>query len=116
MWQSLCGLYQSPNQNHKMVLQEKLRGTKLTKTDPVTSLLTRFSQIRDALAAVGEIVDPSELVRTTLNGFFEHCPNRKKKKQGGTAARAKEDEFVSKFERECSLIVCCSIVETPSRI
>jgi hypothetical protein len=29
MWQSLCSLYQSPNQNRKMVLQEKLRGTKM---------------------------------------------------------------------------------------
>jgi hypothetical protein len=27
-----------------------------------------------------------------------------------------EDEFASQFERECSLIVCCSLVETPSRI
>jgi hypothetical protein len=52
-----------------MVLQEKLRGTKMEKTDTVTSFLTRFSQIRDELAAVGEIVDPSELVWTTLNGF-----------------------------------------------
>jgi hypothetical protein len=69
MWQSLCGLYQSPNQNRKMVLQEKLRGTKMTKTDSVTSYLTRFSQIHDELAVVGEIVDPSELVRTALNGF-----------------------------------------------
>jgi hypothetical protein len=51
-----------------------------------------------------------------MGHYVEHCPNRKKKKQGGTAARAKEDEFVSKFERECSLIVCCSIVETPSCI
>jgi hypothetical protein len=51
MWQSLCGLYQSPNQNRKMVLQEKLRGTKMTKTDTVTSFLTRFSQIRDELAS-----------------------------------------------------------------
>jgi hypothetical protein len=48
-----------------MVLQEKLRGTRMTKTDTVTSFLMRFSQIRDELAAVGEIVDPSELVRTT---------------------------------------------------
>jgi hypothetical protein len=52
-----------------MVLQEKLRGTKMTKIDTVTSFLTIFSQIHDELAAVGEIVDPSELVRTTLNGF-----------------------------------------------
>jgi hypothetical protein len=52
-----------------MVLQEKLRGTKMTKTDSVTSYLTRFSQIHDELGAVGEIVVPSVLVRTTLNGF-----------------------------------------------
>jgi hypothetical protein len=42
-----------------MVLQEKLRATKMTKTDTVTSFLTRFSQILDELAAVGKIVDPS---------------------------------------------------------
>jgi hypothetical protein len=69
MWQSLCGHYQSPNQNLKMVLQEKLRGTKMTKIDSITSFLTIFSQIRDELAAMGEIVDPSELERTTLMAF-----------------------------------------------
>ena len=52
-----------------MVLQEKLRGTKMMKTDIVISFLTRFSQIRDALAVVGEIVDLSELVRIALNDF-----------------------------------------------
>jgi hypothetical protein len=30
--------------------------------------------------------------------------------------QAEEDEFASQFERECSLIVCCSTVESPSRI
>jgi hypothetical protein len=69
MWQSLCSLYQSPNQNRNMVLQEKLRGTKMGKTDTVTSYLSRFTHIRDELDAVGDIVDSSELVRTTLNGF-----------------------------------------------
>jgi hypothetical protein len=43
-------------------------------------------------------------------------PNRrKKKKQGGIAATTEEDEFASQFERECSLIACCSTVETPPR-
>jgi hypothetical protein len=69
MWQSLCILYQSPNQNQKMVLQEKLRGTKMTKTDMVTSFLVRFSQIHDELVVMGEVVDPIELARKTLNGF-----------------------------------------------
>jgi hypothetical protein len=52
-----------------MVLQEKLRGTKMGKTDTITSYLLRFTQIRDELGAVGDIVDPYELVQTTLNGF-----------------------------------------------
>jgi hypothetical protein len=69
MCKSLCILYQSPNQNQKMVLQEKLRGTKMTKTNTVASFLTRFSHIHDELVVVGEVVDPVELVRKTLNGF-----------------------------------------------
>jgi hypothetical protein len=69
MWKSLCSLNQSPNQNHKMVLQEKLRGTKMGKTDTITSYLLRLTQIRDGLGAVGDIVDSSELVQTTLNVF-----------------------------------------------
>jgi hypothetical protein len=41
---------------------------------------------------------------------------KKKKKQGSTVATTEEDEFSSQFERECSLIVWCSTVESPSRI
>jgi hypothetical protein len=69
MWQSLCSLYQSPNKNCKMVLQEKLRGTKMGKTNTINSYLSTFSQIEDELSVVGDIVDSSKLVRTTLNGF-----------------------------------------------
>jgi hypothetical protein len=206
MWQSLCSLYQSPNQNQKIVLQEELRGTKMMKIDSITSYLTRFSQTRNELAAMGEVVDPSELVRTALNGFSKpwerlvrgivakentpswerlwddfvqeelgfgsrsssqqhggddegdlallakgnkktkkgpkggakqqqkdmskvkcfacnkmghyvgQCPNKKKKKQGGTVASAEEDEFASQFEREMSLLVSLSTVETPSSV
>jgi hypothetical protein len=44
-----------------MVLQEKLRGTKMTNTDSITLYLPGFSQIPDELAVVGKIVDPSSL-------------------------------------------------------
>jgi hypothetical protein len=64
MWASLCKLYQSPNQNWKMVLQEKLRGIQMLKSESITSYLGRFTQIRDELAAVGEIVDLDFMVRT----------------------------------------------------
>jgi hypothetical protein len=52
MWDSLCKLYQSPNQNRKMVLQEKLRSIKMLKSESVTSYLERFTQTRDELAAM----------------------------------------------------------------
>jgi hypothetical protein len=69
MWASLCKLYQSPNQNRKMVMQEKLKGIQMLNSESVTSYLGRFTQIRDELAVVEEIVDPNFLVRTALNGF-----------------------------------------------
>ena len=40
----------------------------MAKAEVVISYLTRISQVRDELAAVGEFVPNAELVRTTLNG------------------------------------------------
>jgi hypothetical protein len=69
MWASLCKIYQSPNQNRKMVLQKKLMSIQMLDFKTMTSYLGRFTQIRDELATVREIVDPEFLVRTTLNSF-----------------------------------------------
>lgn len=44
-WESLCKLYQSSNQNRKMMLREKLRNSKMHKIDIVTSYLTKVSQV-----------------------------------------------------------------------
>jgi hypothetical protein len=52
-----------------MLLREKLRSTKMAKGELVVTYLTKFTRIQDELAAVGEIVDETELVRTALNGF-----------------------------------------------
>ena len=69
MWESLGNLYQSSNQNRKMVLREKLRSTKMARGESVTSYLTIVSQVRDELAVVGEVADSGELIRVALNGF-----------------------------------------------
>jgi hypothetical protein len=69
MWASLCKLFQSPNQNRRMVLHEKLKSIQMLDFETVTSYLGRFTQIRDELAVAGEIVDPYFLARTTLNNF-----------------------------------------------
>ena len=71
MWESLTKLYQSPNENWKMVLREKLRNIKMTKTEKVSSYLTRITQVCDELGAVGEVISDGELVRAALNGFSE---------------------------------------------
>jgi hypothetical protein len=52
-----------------MVLQKKLRSIQMLKSKSVTSYLGRFTQTRDELAAVEEIVDPDVLVRIALNNF-----------------------------------------------
>ena len=54
----LESLYQRKNENRRMVLQERMRSTKMTKGERVVPYLTRLTQIRD------------ELVWIALNGFF----------------------------------------------
>jgi hypothetical protein len=68
MWESLTKLYQSTNENRKMVLREKLKSIRMTKAENVVTYLTRLTQVRDELGVVGEAIVDSELVRTTLNG------------------------------------------------
>jgi hypothetical protein len=68
MWESLTKLYQSTNENRKMVLREKLKSIKMTKAENVVTYLTRLTQVRDELGDVGEAIVDSDLVRTTLNG------------------------------------------------
>jgi hypothetical protein len=69
MWASLCKLYESSNENRIMVLHDRLRGIRMLKDESVTSFLHRYTQIRDELAAVGEIVNPNSLVRQAMNSF-----------------------------------------------
>jgi hypothetical protein len=69
MWEALVKLYQFDNRSRKMFLREKLRSTKMAKGESVVTYLTKFIEIRDELATVGEIVDETELVRTALNDF-----------------------------------------------
>jgi hypothetical protein len=71
MWEALKSLFQSKNENRKMVLREKLRDTKMTGSDMVTTYLTWIRQVRDELAAVGETMIDSELVRMDTKRIHE---------------------------------------------
>jgi len=54
-----------------LVLREKLKNTKISDGEGVALYLTRLSQVRDELIAIGDNIPDSELVRTTLKGFTE---------------------------------------------
>ena len=69
MWNILKGLYEAKNENRIMALKEKLQGTKMAKGEGATSFLTWVAQVKDELAAVGEVISDSELVRIALKGF-----------------------------------------------
>jgi hypothetical protein len=47
MFSTLTNLFQSKNENQKMVLRDRLRNTKMTKTESVTNYLTKITQVRD---------------------------------------------------------------------
>ena len=68
MWSALTRLFESSNENRKIVLREKLKSIKMVKGEVCMAYLTRISQVRDELAAVGEVVTGPELVHTALNG------------------------------------------------
>ena len=69
MWKALESLYQSKNKNQRMVLQERMRNTKMTKGEGMVPYPTRLTQIRDELGFVGSKTDDEELVWIALNGF-----------------------------------------------
>eukprot|EP00253_Pinus_taeda_P013052 PITA_13052 len=68
MWTALSNLYQSTNANRKMVLKEKLKNIKMGN-DSAVGYLTKITNVRDELAAVGEVIPPSELVWIAVNGL-----------------------------------------------
>eukprot|EP00253_Pinus_taeda_P014532 PITA_14532 len=68
MWTALSNLYQSTNENRKMVLKEKLKNIKMGN-DSAVRYLTKITDVRDELAAIGEAIPPTELVRIAVNGL-----------------------------------------------
>ena len=69
LWEALTKLYQSSNENQKMFLKEKSKAIKMKGFEGVVAYLTRVTNVRDELVAIGEIVAETKLVRTTLHGF-----------------------------------------------
>jgi hypothetical protein len=71
VWEALNILFQIKNENQKMVMREKHRYTNVIGSYIVTSYLTYIRHVRDELAAIGDIVNDSELVRMALKFFMK---------------------------------------------
>jgi hypothetical protein len=69
MYEALNKLYESKDISRNLTLRNKLRNMKMDNSESVTSYLMRVSQIRDQLAAIGDVISDKELVTTTLKGF-----------------------------------------------
>ena len=69
MWDTLTKLFEEKNENRKMALKDKLHSIKMKNDEGVASYLTRVTQVKDELAAVGETIPDSELVRIALKSF-----------------------------------------------
>jgi hypothetical protein len=50
-----------------------------------------------------------------MGHYVGQCPNRQKKRSGGTTATTYE-EFTTQFERECAFLICCTTIETTPSI
>ena len=57
MWTALTNLYQSSNENRKMVLREKLKSIRMNKGENMTTYLTRITRVHDELGAIGEVIE-----------------------------------------------------------
>jgi hypothetical protein len=69
MYEALSRLYESKYISWNLTLRNHLRNMKMDNSESVTFYLMRVSQIRDHLAAIGDVISDKELVTTTLNGF-----------------------------------------------
>ena len=69
MVDSLSSLLEGRNINRKMTLRNHLKSVKTQKLETMQSYFSRVAQIRDHLEAIGDIVEETEIVMTTLNGL-----------------------------------------------
>ena len=69
MFEALTRLFEGKNINQKMSLRTQLKNVKMQKFETIHSYFTRISQINGPIEAIGDKVEATELVMTTLNGL-----------------------------------------------
>ena len=71
MWTSLTNLFQSSNENRKMVLREKSKNVHMSKGEGMDSYITKITQVRNELAVVGKVIKNVKMVHIALDGVTQ---------------------------------------------
>jgi hypothetical protein len=69
MFDSLTRLCEIKNTSRKLTLRHQLKNITMNKSETMVNYFLKISQIKDQLAAIGDPIEDTELVTTTLNGF-----------------------------------------------
>lgn len=69
MWKTLIELFENNSDARKLALKDKLRNIYMQKVQTIPNYLSSFTQCRNELGGVGEIVASSELVNLALLGL-----------------------------------------------
>ena len=71
MWMALQNLFQNKNKNRVLVLEDKLKSTKMIKGESMTLYLMRWSRDKDEFVTIGVTISNGDMVRIALKGFTE---------------------------------------------
>jgi len=69
MYMDIQNLFQNKNEKWVLVLEDKLKSTKMIQGEGVTSYLTRLSRVRDELDVFSLTISNSYMVRIDLKEF-----------------------------------------------
>ena len=67
MFDALSHLFEGRNINRNMTFNNHIKSVKAQKLETMQSYFTRVAQIKEQLEAIGDMVEESEIVMTTLN-------------------------------------------------
>jgi transposase InsO family protein len=69
MFDALTRLYEGNNINRKMNLRTQLKNTRMQKGEMIQEYLSRISEFKEQLEAIGNTINEDELIMTALNGL-----------------------------------------------
>ena len=69
MFDALTNMFEGKNIDIRMTSRNQLKGVKIQKEKTMQSHFSRVSQIKEQLEVIGDMVEETKVVMTTLNGI-----------------------------------------------